>query len=273
MTREEPGPISQRLLTEQDLDFEANDRPSPVPPPSARAGEAPGAEVIAETRALYKVLHAGATPTTILHHIDVTIRRGEFVALTGASGSGKSTLLYLLGALDRQTSGEVWLDGTEMGALDDDDRAAFRNERLGFVFQFHFLLPEFSVIENVAIPMMRRGIRRGEAEDRAYQTLGLLGLEALWKRKPGQLSGGQQQRVSIARAVANDPAIVLADEPTGNLDSHNAALVFDVFAHLAREQGRTIVMVTHDTEFAQRTDRHVKLRDGRVIEDVVQPRR
>jgi lipoprotein-releasing system ATP-binding protein len=274
MTREqdETAPSSRRFVSEQDLDVEATDRASPVPPPSTRHGAAPAEDVIAETRALYKTLHAGATPTTILHHVDLSIRAGEFVALTGASGSGKSTLLYLLGALDRQTSGEVWLDGVEMGDLDDDDRAAFRNERLGFVFQFHFLLPEFDVLENVAIPMMRRGIARAEAEDRAYETLGLLGLEALWKRRPGQISGGQQQRVSIARAVANDPTLVLADEPTGNLDSHNAALVFDVFGHLAHDQGRTIVMVTHDVDFAHRTDRQIKLRDGRVVEDVVQRR-
>ncbi len=196
--------------------------------------------------------------------------RGQFVALTGASGSGKSTLLYLLGTLDRPTSGEVWLDGVEVSGLDDDDRAAFRNERLGFVFQFHFLLPELTVLENVSIPMLRRGVPRDDAEQRAFDPLALLGLEDLWRLKPGQLSGGQQQRVSIARAVANDPALLLADEPTGNLDSKNGELVFEVFARLAREQGRTIVMVTHDTAFAERTDRQVKLKDGRVVEDVLQ---
>ncbi|MGZ3421747.1 MAG: ABC transporter ATP-binding protein [Polyangiales bacterium] len=224
-----------------------------------------------ETRGLTRSLTgAGAAPTTILHGIDLVVPHGQFLALTGASGSGKSTLLYLLGCLDRQSAGEIWLDGVEVGALDDDDRAAFRNERLGFVFQFHFLLPEFSVLENVIIPMMRRGVPREAAEERAYETLALLGLEELWKRKPGQLSGGQQQRVSIARAVANDPSLILADEPTGNLDSKNGAHVFEVFARLAREEGRTVVMVTHDVEFASGADRQVKLKDGRVVEDLLQ---
>jgi lipoprotein-releasing system ATP-binding protein len=225
---------------------------------------------LVETRGLYRELGAGAAATTILHGIDLVVPYGQFLALTGASGSGKSTLLYLIGCLDRQSAGEIWLDGVEVGSLDDDDRAAFRNERLGFVFQFHFLLPEFSVLENVALPMLRRGVARDEAEERAYDTLGMLGLEELWKRKPGQLSGGQQQRVSIARAVANDPALILADEPTGNLDSKNGAIVFEVFAHLARSEGRTIVMVTHDNDFAARCDRQVKLKDGRMVEDVLQ---
>lgn len=224
-----------------------------------------------ETRGVYRTLGGkNAAEQVILHDVSIMIPAGEFVALTGASGSGKSTLLYLLGALDRPTSGEIWLDGTELSSLDDDDRAAFRNERLGFVFQFHFLLAEFTVLENVALPMLRRGVVREAAESRAYEVLELLQLAELWKRRPGQLSGGQQQRVSIARAVANDPAIILADEPTGNLDSKNGALVFDIFAHLARNEGRTIVMVTHDTSFASRADRQITLRDGRVLADVRQ---
>ena len=232
-------------------------------------GETP--DLIVETRGVSRVLGGtGMTEQVILHDITLQIPRGEFVALTGASGSGKSTLLYLLGALDRPTEGNIWLDGVEISTLDDDDRADFRNERLGFVFQFHFLLPEFTVLENVVLPMRRRGVVRDEAEARAYDVLEVLGLADLWKRRPGQLSGGQQQRVSIARAVANDPAIILADEPTGNLDSKNGALVFDVFGRLAREQGRTIVMVTHDSTFAEGTDRQIKLRDGGVIEDVRQ---
>ena len=230
-------------------------RASPPPP-----------NVLVETRHLYRALGHGDARQTILHDLSITIERGQFVALTGASGSGKSTLLYLLGALDRQSQGEVWLDGIEMGALDDDDRAAFRNERLGFVFQFHFLLPEFSALENVVIPMMRRGhMARSEAEDHAYEVLRLVDLHELHHRKPGQLSGGQQQRVSIARAVANDPALILADEPTGNLDSKNAEGVFQVFSDLVREQGRTIVMVTHEASFAHRASRQIRLKDGRVV--------
>jgi lipoprotein-releasing system ATP-binding protein len=224
---------------------------------------------LVETRGLVRVLGgSGAAETTILHGIDLRVPDGQFLALTGASGSGKSTLLYLLGCLDRPTAGEVWLDGVETSRLDDDARAAFRNERLGFVFQFHFLLPEFDVLENVMIPMLRRGVRRRDAEARAYDALVLLGLGELFRRKPGQLSGGQQQRVSIARAVANDPALLLADEPTGNLDSKNGELVFEIFARLAREQGRTIVMVTHDKDFAARADREVQLKDGRIVADV-----
>jgi lipoprotein-releasing system ATP-binding protein len=230
-------------------------RASPPPP-----------NVLVETRHLYRALGDGDARQTILHDLSITIERGQFVALTGASGSGKSTLLYLLGALDRQSQGEVWLDGIEMGALDDDDRAAFRNERLGFVFQFHFLLPEFSALENVVIPMMRRGhMAHSEAEDHAYEILRLVDLHELYHRKPGQLSGGQQQRVSIARAVANDPALILADEPTGNLDSKNAEGVFQVFSDLVREQGRTIVMVTHEASFAHRASRQIRLKDGRVV--------
>jgi lipoprotein-releasing system ATP-binding protein len=180
-------------------------------------------------------------------------------------------LLYLLGALDRPTQGEVYIDGVELGALDDDSRAELRNQRLGFVFQFHFLLPEFNVLENVLLPMIRRGeLTREAAEDRAYATLTTLGLDALWKRKPGQLSGGQQQRVAIARAVANDPLVILADEPTGSLDSQNAEIVFTEFARLAREEHRTVIMVTHDHDLATRADRQLKLKDGRVIADVLQ---
>jgi lipoprotein-releasing system ATP-binding protein len=238
---------------------------------SAEGALASADDVLVLTRGLTRALGQGDGKQTILHGISLSIKRGQFVALTGASGSGKSTLLYLLGALDRQTKGEVWIDGVEMGTLDDDDRARFRNERLGFVFQFHFLLPEFTALENVILPIMRRGsMSRAEAEDHGYEVLRMLDLEELYYRKPGQLSGGQQQRVSIARAVANDPAIILADEPTGNLDSTNAEGVFQVFGDLARKQGRTIVMVTHDNDFARRADRQIRLKDGRVVEDTTQ---
>lgn len=229
---------------------------------------APEASPLVTTKGLTRSLGEGAAAQVILHDISIAIDEGEFVALTGSSGSGKSTLLYLLGALDRQSGGEVWIDGVEMGGLDDDDRAAFRNERLGFVFQFHFLLPEFTALENVILPILRRGsMRRDEAEDHGYEVLRMLDLEELHHRKPGQLSGGQQQRVSIARAVANDPAIILADEPTGNLDSKNAEGVFDIFSALAAEQRRTVVMVTHDIDFARRAGRQIRLKDGRVVDD------
>jgi lipoprotein-releasing system ATP-binding protein len=244
----------------------------PARRPAAPTLVTPLVTPLVTTRDLRRTLGEGEAEQTILHGISLSIDEGQFVALTGSSGSGKSTLLYLLGALDRQTSGEVWVDGVEMGSLDDDDRAAFRNERLGFVFQFHFLLPEFTALENVILPILRRGsMSRADAEEHGYDVLRMLDLEELYHRKPGQLSGGQQQRVSIARAVANDPAIILADEPTGNLDSKNAEGVFQIFANLAEEHGRTVVMVTHDLEFAARTGRQIRLKDGRMVEDTMRP--
>jgi lipoprotein-releasing system ATP-binding protein len=209
--------------------------------------------------------------TRVLQGIDLCIHEGEFVSLTGLSGSGKSTLLYLLGALDRPSAGRVILDGEDIGDLDDDERAALRSDKLGFVFQFHFLLPEFTVLENVMIPMLRRGRRRpADAEDKARGVLESIGLGDLAARRPHQLSGGQQQRVSIARAVANDPRIILADEPTGNLDSRNGLVVMEVFERLVREQRLTIVVVTHERSFATRTSRQVVLSDGQVIADIDQ---
>jgi lipoprotein-releasing system ATP-binding protein len=203
----------------------------------------------------------------VLYEIDFEARRGDFVALTGPSGSGKSTLLYLLGILDQPTSGRVVVDGVDACNLDDDERAHLRNIKLGFVFQFHFLLPEFSVLENVAIPMLKRGVARKEALARSTQTLAALGLAELTSRFPRELSGGQQQRVSIARAVAGAPPILLADEPTGNLDSKNAEDVFQMFEQLNRHQNVTVVMVTHDPDFAGRAQRLVALKDGRIVSD------
>jgi lipoprotein-releasing system ATP-binding protein len=206
-----------------------------------------------------------------LHGLDLVIHEGEFVALTGLSGSGKSTLLYMLGALDRPTSGNVLIDDIDIGALDDDGRARLRGQKLGFVFQFHFLLPEFTVLENVMLPMLRRGERsRASATQQAKTILETIGLGELCERRPHQLSGGQQQRVAIARAVANDPRIILADEPTGNLDSKNGVIVMDVFETLVREQGLTIVMVTHERSFAARASRQISLKDGRIVEDIDQ---
>jgi ABC-type lipoprotein export system ATPase subunit len=206
-------------------------------------------------------------PQPVLHGIDLTVAPGELVALTGESGSGKSTLLYLLGALDRPTSGRVLLDGVDVGGLDDAARARARNEKIGFVFQFHFLLPEFTVAENVALPMLRRGLPEREANGRAWRTLARLGLDRLSRRWPHELSGGQQQRVSIARAIAGGPALVLADEPTGNLDSANGDAVMELFERLNREDGTTFVMVTHNPAFAARAGRQITLRDGRIVAD------
>ena len=237
---------------------------------SPRAAYPAAGELVLETRGVVRDL--GTTvKTQVLQGIDLVIREREFVSLTGPSGSGKSTLLYLLGALDRPTGGQVLLDGVDIGALDDDGRARLRGEKLGFVFQFHFLLPEFTVLENVMIPMLRRGHRSSaEAADKARRVVEELGLGELTHRRPNQLSGGQQQRVSIARAVANDPRIILADEPTGNLDSKNGVIVMEVFERLVREQSLTIVMVTHEKGFASRASRQIELKDGRIVQDLDQ---
>jgi lipoprotein-releasing system ATP-binding protein len=226
---------------------------------------------ILETRGLGRTLGPDENPTRILDSVDLAIAPGQFVALTGASGSGKSTLLYLLGALDRPTAGEVYIGGQATSPLDDDERAALRNRRLGFVFQFHFLLPEFTAEENVRIPLLQAGLGAPRARARALEVLGTLGLAEKARRVPSQLSGGEQQRVSIARALANRPEVLLADEPTGNLDSRNAENVFQIFEGLAAE-GLTVVMVTHDVGLAARAARRVELKDGRVIGDAQQPR-
>ncbi len=221
-----------------------------------------------EARALVRDL-GDEVKTRILHGIDLTIAAGEFVSVTGPSGSGKSTLLYLLAALDRPTAGDVLIEGVSLGGLDDVERGALRGERLGFVFQFHFLLPEFTVLENVMVPMLRRrDITRADAAARARAVLTQLGLGELGSRRPTQLSGGQQQRVAIARALVTQPAIIMADEPTGNLDSAAALGVMDTFDRLHRDQGMTIVMVTHEPSYARRAQREIRLRDGRIVDEL-----
>jgi lipoprotein-releasing system ATP-binding protein len=205
---------------------------------------------------------------TLVSDITLTIEAGEFVAITGPSGSGKSSLLYLLGLLDRPSAGRVMLEGRDTAALPAADLAALRLSRLGFVFQFHFLLPEFTARENVLIPIRRHGaLAPAAAEARALQLLDALGLADAAGKLPEQLSGGMRQRVAVARALANDPALLLADEPTGNLDTRNAAAVFDIFARLAREEGRAILVVTHDADLARRATRRIHLVDGRIVSD------
>jgi len=207
----------------------------------------------------------GDVPTTLVTDVDVSVAPGEFVAIIGPSGSGKSSLLYLLGLLDRPTSGEVLLDGAATSALDDDSRADMRLASLGFVFQFHFLLPEFSARENVVLPMRALGRLNDKAQiSRANMLLDQLGLKEHAHKRPDQMSGGQRQRVAIARALANDPKVVLADEPTGNLDTHAGERVLEILRGLVDAQRRAVVVVTHDLALAARADRQIRIVDGKI---------
>jgi len=222
---------------------------------------------VIELRAVVRTLGTGEAANEILHGIDLTIRRGEFCAIVGPSGSGKSTLMYLLGALDRPSAGSVKVDGEEVTSLPESALAAVRNRKIGFIFQFHYLMPEFSALENVMMPMRKLGLSPADAAARAHALLDELGLGDKTHRTPERLSGGEQQRVAIARALANEPYVVLGDEPTGNLDTKNAARVFAVFERLARERGQTIVVVTHDPAMAARADRIIRIVDGRIVDD------
>ena len=204
--------------------------------------------------------------TTLVRDIDLAIQPGEFVSITGPSGSGKSSLLYLLGLLDVPTSGEVLIQGHPVAEYDEAARARLRLKLLGFVFQFHFLLPEFSALGNVLLPMRALGAESERAMTaHALELLSSLGLESHAHKLPGQLSGGQRQRVAIARALANGPQVILADEPTGNLDTASSEQVLTVLRKLVDETGRSLVMVTHDLELAARADRQVRIVDGRIF--------
>jgi lipoprotein-releasing system ATP-binding protein len=218
---------------------------------------------IGVTRILTEVV-----PVTLVHDIDLTIGRNEFVAITGASGSGKSSLLYLLGLLDLPTSGEVRIKGRATAHMDEAERAAVRLSTLGFVFQFHFLLPEFSALENVMLPMKALGMRpESDMRERAGALLASLGLAEHVLKRPDQLSGGQRQRVAVARALANDPPVILADEPTGSLDSRSSEQVFQILRDLVDKDGKTVVAVTHDLDLARRMDRRIILEDGAIVAD------
>ncbi len=209
----------------------------------------------------------GQVPTEALRGITLQFRRGEFASIVGPSGSGKSTLLYLLSGLDKPTSGRVEFDGVDLTTLNERALAEFRNRRMGFVFQFHFLLPEFTAVENVAMPLLIAGVNRKEAMEKAAELLKRIGLGHRLRHYPSQLSGGEQQRVAIARALVNDPDILFCDEPTGMLDSKNAQALYELLREVNTERGQTILVVTHEREFAQRTDRIIQLQDGQVIAD------
>jgi len=202
----------------------------------------------------------------VLTGANLDIRPGEIVALVGPSGAGKSTLLHIAGLLERPDSGEVFLAGESCGRLGDDRRTQLRRLHLGFVYQYHHLLPEFSALENVVLPQMIAGVARGAARAKALRLLDSMGLAARAEHRPGQLSGGEQQRVAICRALANDPKVLLADEPTGNLDPHTSGGVFDQLLHLVRNSGVAALIATHNPELARRMDRVIRLEDGRLAE-------
>jgi putative ABC transport system ATP-binding protein len=216
------------------------------------------------TQGLSRRFASGKAVATALNRVDLDVRRGEFVALVGSSGSGKSTLLNLLGGLDRPTEGEVWVSELSLGKASDSELVNYRRRQVGFIFQSFNLLPTLSAVENIVAPMMLAEVPKRERESRATQLLESVGLAARGSHKPGELSGGEKQRVAIARALANKPNLLLADEPTGNLDSRTGADVLDLLCALLRAQQMTMIMVTHDMGVAARADRVIHLRDGSV---------
>ncbi len=220
-----------------------------------------------ELRGVSKTVQSGDHPLTILHPLDYTIAAGQFVAIVGPSGSGKSTLLGLLAGLDAPSSGSIVIDGVDITKLGEDALAKLRGEKIGFVFQFFHLVPSLTAVENISVPMEIAG--RRDAMVRARQLIAEVGLADRAHHYPSQLSGGEQQRIAIARALANDPPIVLADEPTGNLDSGTGRIILDLLLNVRRTRGATLVLVTHDAELASLADTRLALRDGRQVEERV----
>jgi len=215
---------------------------------------------------IVKKFDNGGEETTILKGIDFAVKTGQFVAMVGRSGAGKSTLMYILSLLDQPTKGSIEIDGVDVGKLSDKEAVDFRLNNFGFIFQEYALLPELTAIENVMLPLLMRGEKKQKAYDISTKILGEVGLSTKIHNLPSQLSGGEQQRVSIARAVAHDPKIIFADEPTANLDTENSTEIMNIFLRLNRN-GQTIIMVTHELEYAELTHRIVELRDGLIIKD------
>ena len=219
-----------------------------------------------EARGVRKVFAGGdGQPLEVLRAVELEVHRGEFVAIVGTSGAGKSTLLHLLGALDRPTGGDVWLDGSRYADLDANALAELRNTKLGFVLQFHHLLREVSPLENVMMPLLICALVQREARSRSEELLSLVGLAGRMTHRPAELSGGEQQRCAVARALVHDPSLVLADEPSGNLDHANSDRLHEVFFRLAREYETAVVVVTHNRQLAGRADRILMLEDGRLV--------
>jgi len=220
---------------------------------------------IVEARGLWKVYRGGdGKPLEVLRGLDLTVHRGEVIAIVGASGAGKTTLLHLVGAMDRPTNGDVWVDGSRLADLDAAAMAALRNRKLGFVFQFHHLLREFSALENVMMPLWIAGTPDAKARSRAEEVLAEVGLAGRMTHRPAQLSGGEQQRCAVARALVHEPAVILADEPSGNLDHANSERLHELFFGLVREYETGLVLVTHNRQLAARADRILLLEDGRL---------
>jgi lipoprotein-releasing system ATP-binding protein len=203
---------------------------------------------------------------SVLKGVDIFVNKGEIVSIVGSSGAGKSTLLHILGSLDKANSGEIWINNERIDTLKEKELAKFRNLHIGFVFQFHHLLPEFSALENVCIPGWIAGTPKNELEARALELLKILGLQDRASHKPSELSGGEQQRVAVARALINNPDIVFADEPTGNLDSKHAQELHELFLHLQKTMGQTFLIVTHNEALAKMSDRVVHMKDGYIVE-------
>jgi lipoprotein-releasing system ATP-binding protein len=243
---------------------EARDRLAPHEDTAAVARDR-SAEPVVSARAIRRVYRGGdGGELTVLEGVDLEVAAGEAVAIVGASGAGKSTLLHLLGGLDRPTSGQVVVAGRDLSRLNTVELASFRNEVIGFVFQFHHLLKEFSAEENVMMPLLIAGQSPGEARERARSLLADVGLSARATHRPSELSGGEQQRVAVARALANRPRVLLADEPSGNLDTHTSEQLHDLFFTLRAEHGVALVLATHNRELADRTDRVLRVRDGQL---------
>lgn len=225
-------------------------------------------DIILNSNALYKSYHDGSSHVEVLKGIDLSIAKGERVAIIGPSGSGKSTLLHLLGGLDKPSEGAISINGVSWQKISEKKRCQLRNRHLGFVYQFHHLLPEFTAVENAAIPLLLAGMRVSEAQSKAQLMLEGVGLAHRFEHKPAQLSGGERQRVAIARALVHKPQCILADEPTGNLDQNTAAKVFDLMLELNQDMQTALVIVTHDQQIAHRMDRVLVLHEGLLLENI-----